>query len=232
VLLALTGASIAAQKVASTKPGGETTYRVEVDSDELGRALTLLGAAELPTRPKPGLAEVFGSSGLLPTPLEERARYAAALSGELERSIEAMEGVVDARVHLALPDTCMASLDGPRPKGRASVMVKQRAGAKPLDQTAIRSLVAGATTEIEAGDIAVVTLTVPSQIAVKPELVRVGPITVTRASATALKTATGALFLLDIALAIALVILFVRLRRLSARSTGDMAGAAGGRTGA
>jgi type III secretion protein J len=185
-----------------------------------------LRAAEVPTHPTPGWAEVFGSSGLLPTTTEERARYGAALSGELERSIEAMDGVIDARVHLALPETCTALLDGPRPKGRASVMIKQRQGVKLVDEAAIRALVAGAATELEAGEVTVVRVTGSVPPSVKPDWVRVGPLTVTRSSAPMLKAITTALFLLDIALAIALVALLVRFRRILARSALERGGTA------
>jgi type III secretion protein J len=140
------------------------------------------------------------------------------LSGELERSIEAMDGVIDARVHLALPETCTALLDGPRPKGRASVMIKQRQGAQPVDEAVIRALVAGATTELETGEVTVVRLTGSALPAAKPDWVRVGPLTVSRSSAPILKAITAALFLLDMVLAIALVALLARFRRASARN--------------
>lgn len=218
VLVALNAGAIAAKKVAHARPDGDVSYRVDVGPEDLARALSLLRAAEVPARPTQGFKETFGTPGLLPTATEERARYAAALSGELERSIESIEGVVDARVHIALPESHMALLDGPPPKGRASVMIKQKRGAVPVDETAIRALVAGAATELEPAAVAVVKLIAPAQASAVPELVRIGPIAVTRSSASTLKAIAAAVFLLDIALAVALIVLLAKLRRLSSRA--------------
>jgi type III secretion protein J len=218
VLVALNSGAIAAKKIAHARPDGDLSYRVEVGSDDLARALSLMRIAEVPARPTQGFKETFGTPGLLPTATEERARYAAALSGELERSIESIEGVVDARVHIALPESRTALLDSPPPKGRASVMIKQKRGAVPVDETAIRALVAGAATELEPAAVAVVKLVAPAQTSAVPDLVRVGPVTVTRSSASTLKMIASGVLLLDIALAVALMALFAKLRRLSSQA--------------
>ena len=58
------------------------------------------------------LERTFAQASLVPTATEERVRAAQALSGELSRSLERLEGVLDARVHLSLPDAREAPLDG------------------------------------------------------------------------------------------------------------------------
>ena len=51
------------------------------------------------TRPRQdGFGEIFGKGSLVPTPTEERALYVEALSGELARTLESVEGVTSARV--------------------------------------------------------------------------------------------------------------------------------------
>jgi type III secretion protein J len=215
VLVTLDSQNISAQKVERARPNGEVIYRIEVAGDELTTALSVLRAAQLPSPPKSGFSDVFSNLGLIPTAAEEKARYAAALSGELERTIEAIDGVIQARVHLALPQSCTL-LDGPRPQARASVMVKQRQGAQPVDTALVKTLVAGATTELNASDVAVVAISGPAKKPAMPELVQFGPLTMTRSSLPALKTISAIILILNIMLAFALAVLFAKLRHANA----------------
>jgi type III secretion protein J len=118
----------------------------------------VLSEHDLPRRPAPGLGEVFGKPGMVPTPMEERARYLHALSGELARSVEAIHGVAEARVHLALaPDDPLRTAAAPPP--RAAVLVKVRPGLRgrvdPMVD-GIRALVAGAVAGLDAATVSVV----------------------------------------------------------------------------
>ena len=119
ILVALDEAGIHAEK--QRDEGGEGTWRVEVDGADAGRAHRLLAERELPRSRPPGFGEVFGKGSMVPTPTEERALYLHALSGELARSVEAIDGVIEARVHLALPvqDPLRAE---PAPPGRVYVV--------------------------------------------------------------------------------------------------------------
>ncbi|MBW2464786.1 MAG: hypothetical protein JRH11_24265, partial [Deltaproteobacteria bacterium] len=117
VVVALDGNGIGATKERS--PGSDA-WDVRVPNDDVGPALSVLRSANLPREEAPGLAEIFGEPALIPTATEERARWVAAQSGELARSIEAMDGVLDARVHLALPMGRDRGYDEERPTPRAS----------------------------------------------------------------------------------------------------------------
>src|SRR4029079_8098004 len=89
------------------------------------RALELLRAAGLPRGQRTGFAEVYGQPSLVPTATEERARYVEALSGEIERTLETVDGVVSARVHLVLEES--DPLDGKsRVPAQAAVLLKTR----------------------------------------------------------------------------------------------------------
>ncbi|HJL47115.1 MAG TPA: hypothetical protein RMG45_14790, partial [Polyangiaceae bacterium LLY-WYZ-15_(1-7)] len=85
VLVALHGQGIGAAKEPAGGTG-EARYTVTVSPEEVAPALEILRAEGLPRDDAPGLNEVFGEGGLVPTATEERARYVAALSGELSRS--------------------------------------------------------------------------------------------------------------------------------------------------
>ena len=156
ILVALDEGGVRAEK--RRDEGTEAAWRVEVDGAEAARAQRLLSDRELPRPRPPGFGEVFGKGSVVPTPTEERALYLHALSGELARSVEAIDGVTEARVHLALPAQDLLRPD-PGPPPRASVLVKTRPGARGrLEALApgLQALVAGAVAGLEPAAVSVV----------------------------------------------------------------------------
>ena len=123
ILVALHDRGIGAHKESEA---GAETFEVRVAAEDFARGLDVLRAEGLPRRPPEGLREVFGEGGLVPTATEERARYVAALGGELARSLEAIDGVLEARVHLALPERRLLAVDEAPPRPRASVLLRHR----------------------------------------------------------------------------------------------------------
>ncbi len=156
VVVALDDGGIAAGK---SRAGGEDGgFTVEVSPADAARALRILAERDLPRPRPPGFGEVFSKGGLVPTATEERALYQHALAGELARSVEGIDGVVGARVHLALaePDPLRP---GERPAPRAAVLVRCRpaaCGAVLALEPGIRALVAGAADRLEPEAVAVV----------------------------------------------------------------------------
>ena len=103
----------------------EAAFTIAVPPSEAGAARRLLAARDLPRAQGPGFSELFGSPGLVPTPLEEHARYLHALGGELSRTLEGLDGGLSARVHLALPTPDPLRPDARRAP-RASVLLRCR----------------------------------------------------------------------------------------------------------
>lgn len=210
VVVALHAQGIGAAKEAVE--GGDG-FRVVVSPDEVAPALEILRAEALPRENAPGLGEVFGEGGLVPTATEERARYVAALGGELSRSIESMEGVLEARVHVALPDQRRVALDEQQPTPRASVLIRHRGARPAYDEDAVRALVSGAVQQLEPQQVAVVGVPAgPAPERREANLVRVGPLTVTRGSSLTLKAILGGALGLNVVLAAALVWVWRRRR--------------------
>ena len=216
IAVVLDAAQIAAVKVAGPGSGSARRFEVQVATADMSSALRVLERERLPRPEPPGFAELYDDSGLVATPNEERARWAAATAGELSRSLERIAGVLDARVHLTPAEPALA-LDAPARPVRASVLVRRRAGAPPIDEAAARALVAGAVDGLAAEH--VVVIQTESEASARPAsaLVRIGPISVTRSSAPALKLALGGALVLDVLLAVAVVVLWRNRQRGGAR---------------
>ena len=214
IIIALHEAQIGAHK--EPDPAGDGAYRVVVANDDVGAALQRMHAEGLPRRATRGLAEAFAEGGLVPTATEERARYVAALSDELSTSLEALDGVLDARVHVALPDTRRIALDDEQPRPRASVLLRHRGSRPPFSEQAVQALVAGAVQEMRAEDVAVVGVAVPERERTAAQrMVSVGPLTVARSSSLLLKVIIGGALASNIILAGLLVWTWSRRRRLA-----------------
>ena len=130
--------------IPATKVHGEKdNWSIAVDQGDFARAVETLRAHGLPHEDYDSLGTVFKKEGFTSTPLEERARLIYGLSQELSRTISDIDGVVQARVHLTMPEADPLSREA-RPSA-ASVFVKYRTGFDLRSQTgAIKALVTNA----------------------------------------------------------------------------------------
>ena len=120
VIAALANVGITATKVS----GKDGMVGIQVDSKNSARAVDTLRQLGLPRETFTGMGQVFQKSGLISSPLEERARYLYALSQDLSATLTRIDGVVFARVHLVLPEKGSA-LDKDSPSS-AAVFIKHR----------------------------------------------------------------------------------------------------------
>lgn len=100
VMAALLDADIKCAK----KPGDEGTWNVEIDESKFAAAANLCDRRGLPRRKFMGVGDVFKKTGMVSSPSEERIRFMDAVAQDLSRTISMIEGVVDARVHVVLPE--------------------------------------------------------------------------------------------------------------------------------
>lgn len=156
VLVALDEVGVGASK--KREDGADAAWTVSVPARDAARAQRALAERSLPRARPAGFADVFSKASMVPTPTEEHALYLHALGGELSRSVEAIDGVVEARVHLGLPQPDPLR-PGERPRPRAAVLVKCRpsacAAVRALED-GIRSLVAGAADGLDPAAVSVV----------------------------------------------------------------------------
>jgi len=99
--------------------------------------------------------EIFDRQGLGATEQSQRVSYQRALQGELARTIGALDGVAQARVHLVLPESTLFRRD--RQESRASVSLKLEPGIvlQEAQIFGIQRLVAAAVPGLEIGRVVV-----------------------------------------------------------------------------
>ena len=112
--------------VAEKSDGGEAGWKLTTAKGDFGRAVELLQSQGYPRQDFATLGSVFKKEGFVSSPTEERARYNWGLSQELSRTLTEIDGVVQARVHLALPEE--APLAESKAPSSASVFIKYRPG--------------------------------------------------------------------------------------------------------
>lgn len=114
---------------------------VLVNADTIQRSVQILNAKGIPHKSRTNLGEVFQKSGIISSPLEERARYIYALSQELESTLSQIDGVVIARVSVVLPERVAPG--EPVQPASAAVFIKHTSDFDPDSMTPrIRRLVA------------------------------------------------------------------------------------------
>jgi type III secretion protein J len=126
--------------ISASKKTSKEGATVMVKDSEISKAMAVLNANGLPRKQTTGLGEIFKKEGMISTPLEERARYIFGLSQELEKTLNQIDDVVTARVHVVLPERIAPG--EPIMPSSASVFIKHK---KTFDADAmtprIRSLV-------------------------------------------------------------------------------------------
>jgi type III secretion protein J len=110
----------------------------------------------LPRQKVKGLAEVFSTTGMIPSASEEKARLLMALSGELSRTLKSIQGIVDARVQVVLPENSPLLQSDQRNPTTASVLLKFRGGQPPLSEDEVKKLVARGVEGLQPDSVAVV----------------------------------------------------------------------------
>jgi type III secretion protein J len=221
---ALERAGIGAEKAPDegTSSGAGASYTIRVAHGDSTRAVDLLAALGLPRDKRRGFAETYGQPSLIPTPSEERARYLDATAGEIERTLETVDGVVSARVHLVLEETDPLAVDAkPKSAARAAVLLKARPGAAPIAAADVQKLVAGSVAGLEATAVSVVVTSAadPGE-ATAAALAPLGPL---RLSPGTRPLLVGAVVAVLLVLALLATLLLITARRLAAleRAAGD-----------
>jgi type III secretion protein J len=198
-------------------PDTEGRFGIEVGRGDASFAISVMTREELPPRRSPGLLDTIGKGSLVPGRGDEQAKLTAGISGELQRSLMGIDGVIDARVHLALPrhDPLQAVTE---PPPRAAVLLRYRGATPPLSIDEISRLVSGAVPGLDPAQVTVVSKPVEGNINRKgTELVLLGPLTTTRSSLPYLRWMIGIVAMLNACMVALLIALWLRMRRATAK---------------
>lgn len=215
VVVALADAHIGAGK--DRDPNHEGRFLVTVDRDDVATALVTLESAGLPARHSPTVLEALGEGALVPSRTAERARYLAGTAGELERSLREVNGVLGASVHLSAPERDPLA-DDREALPTASVLLRHSGATPPLSVDDVRRLVSGAVSGLRPEAVAVVmqSVSAPPEDA-SDRLTQLGPLSLSRSSATKLRWLLGTAGGLNVLLCVGLIIVWTRLRRSQRR---------------
>lgn len=139
ILVALADVGIDGQKKITTVQR-ERVFQIIVADADVGRARRMLVLNDLPRAPQVGFAGMLKSSGLIPTKTDERARLMNAIAGELSETLETVDGIIRARVHIVLADdNPLAAASGRARPLTASAAVLLKYAARPGSEAARRT---------------------------------------------------------------------------------------------
>lgn len=134
-----------------TTPDGTA---IQVPAEQLDKARLAIAAKGMPQSGRLGF-ELFDKPNWVGSEFDERVNYQRALEAELEHTIETMEAIRSARVHVVLSKQgAFSSEDQP---GKASVVLKLRRSSVPRNEAdSIRNMIAGAVEGLQAGAVTLV----------------------------------------------------------------------------
>lgn len=155
IVSALVARGFDAKKV--PEKGKKPTWAIELDDSQATEAMRVLTELKLPRPARLKTQTLAASTGLIDTPSAERLRQLEAQEGDIEESLETMDGVTSASVELVVPAS-------PRPgqpaiPSKASVLLRVHPDAlERLQQqrSQLRALVAASVEGLQSDDVVLV----------------------------------------------------------------------------
>ncbi|MFC4729886.1 type III secretion system inner membrane ring lipoprotein SctJ [Coralloluteibacterium thermophilus] len=115
-------------------------WEVQVPQGHFPEAMDVLAARGLPRERFSNLGDLFAKEGFASSALEEKARYIHGMTQVLEDTLSRIDGVVTARVHIALPER--DPLGGNTLQPSASVVLFEESGGSLRErETSIKGIV-------------------------------------------------------------------------------------------
>lgn len=139
ILVELHAQRVTGAGLSAVSKGRKDAFEVTVPASELDRARGLLLKHDLPREKRSGLELYASGGGMIPTPTDERAKMMHAIAGELERTLETIDGVARARVHVVLPERDGLGEGKEKVLASASVLLTLRNFRDPADAKDARS---------------------------------------------------------------------------------------------
>jgi type III secretion protein J len=155
IVSALVARGFEVKKVA--EKGKKPTWAIELEDTQATEAMRVLNELKLPRPPRLKTQTLAQNVGLIDTPSAERLRQLEAQEGDIEESLETMDGVASVSVELVVPAP-------PRPgqspvASKASVLMRVQPMALEklqMQRADLRALVAAAVDGLHADDVVLV----------------------------------------------------------------------------
>ncbi|HEX8822588.1 MAG TPA: flagellar M-ring protein FliF [Archangium sp.] len=190
--------------------GKKPTWAIEVIEEQASDAVRILAELGLPRPVSEQGCDVFGGGGLVRTPVEEQLCRVRVMERGLEKTLQTVEGVLIARVHLVVPAP-------PRPgqqpvPAKASAMLRVAPGhAEQIkgSRELLRSIIAGGVEGLSADSVSLMVDEVSTRV-----------VTPTPAGSplTRLRVLLAVLALFVTGLSVGLILMTLRLRHYRARA--------------
>ncbi len=123
ILMVLRKSHIDAKKIRA-KEIKNISWVITVPEDAIETALHISIQNDMPRQSPLGFNELYSNSTLVPTNTEEKAKYISALCGELSKTLEAIDGVLAARIHIALPDKDFSLIERSASQASVAALIK------------------------------------------------------------------------------------------------------------
>lgn len=215
VIAALGRNGVAADKQRDADHEGR--FSVDVGRGDASFALSVMAREQLPSEAAPGWSETLARGSFIPSRSDEQAKLLLATAGELQRSLLSVDGVIAARVHLAVPRGDILAPQAAPSSATASVLIKHGGAEPPITPGEVSALVAGAVPGLDPAGVTVV-MKIVAEPAVRTgtELVRLGPLTTTRSSLPYLRWMIACVATLNASMVALLFALWLRMKRTHA----------------
>lgn len=99
--------------------------------------------------------EIFDRSDFGMTEFSQKINYQRALQGELERTIESLDEIRSARVHLVIPTQALFQSDQKKPKAAVTIELKRDFNLSSQEITGIQRLVAFSVPELDIKEVTI-----------------------------------------------------------------------------
>ena len=165
IVSVLTARGFEVQKVA--EKGKKPTWAIEIDDERATDALRVLTELKLPRPQRTTTRDVAQQTGIIDTPGAEKLRQVEALEGDIEQTLETMDGVVSAGVELVVP---LAARPGvtPSPSKASALLRVHPYSLERIQQQReqLKDLIAGSVEGLKPEDVALVVDPVESRVAI------------------------------------------------------------------
>ncbi|ATB27862.1 flagellar M-ring protein FliF [Melittangium boletus] len=190
--------------------GKKPTWAIEVADEQGSDAVRILAELGLPRPAEDTGCDVFGGGGFVRTPVEEQLCRVRVMEQGLEKTLQTVEGVLLARVHLVVPPP--PRLGQPPVPAKASALLRAAPGhAEQLkaSREVLRALLAGGVEGLSPDAVSLMVDEVSTRVVAPP----VAPSPLTR-----LRVLLAVLCLVITGLSVGLCVMTLRSRRDRARA--------------